>query len=66
MDWGRDSHLWEGVIAGAVIVITWMAMTGGPLPAPLTPALLNVAGAAGAALLVFCGAWLAWRRHVRS
>ena len=64
MDWGRDSHLWEGVIAGVVMVVTWAAMTGSQLTAPLTPALLNAIGVAGVLLLVVCGSWLV-RRHVR-
>ena len=64
MNWGRDSHLWEGVIGGVVMVATWAAMTGGALVAPLTPMLLNIAGAAGLVLVLFCGTWLVWR-HVR-
>jgi putative Ca2+/H+ antiporter (TMEM165/GDT1 family) len=63
MTWGKDRHLWECIIAGVVMAATWMAMTGGPLPAPLTPALLNAIGIAGAALLLVCGAWLMWRRR---
>ena len=63
MTWGKDGHLWEGVIAGVVMAVTWLAMTGGPLPAPLTPALLNAIGIAGVALLLVCGAWLAARRR---
>jgi hypothetical protein len=47
MTWGKDGHLWEGVIAGVVMAVTWVAMTGGLLPAPLTPALLNAIGIAG-------------------
>jgi putative Ca2+/H+ antiporter (TMEM165/GDT1 family) len=62
MDWGRNSHLWEGVIAGLVMVATWAAMTGSQLPAPLTPAILNVIGAAGVILLAVCGTWLGWRK----
>ena len=64
MDWGKDHHLWEGIIAGVVMAVTWAAMTGGRLPAPLTPLLLNIAGLAGVALVLFCGTWLALR-HVR-
>ena len=56
-----SSHLWEGVIAGMVMCATWVAMTGATLPAPLTPALLNAAAAAGAVLLLVCGAVLTWR-----
>ena len=58
MNWGRDSHLWEGVIGGVVMVATWAAMTGGALIAPLTPMLLNIAGAAGAVLVVGAGLML--------
>ena len=56
--------MWEGVIAGVVMAVTWLAMAGTTLPAPLTPALLDAAGIAGVALLLVCGAWLGWRhRH---
>jgi hypothetical protein len=55
------SRLWEGVIAGAVMVVTWAVMTGGPLPAPLAPVFLNAAGAVGLALLLVCGFVLALR-----
>jgi hypothetical protein len=65
MTWGKDRHLWEGIIAGVVMAVTWMAMTGGPLPAPLTPALLNAIGIAGVVVVVVCGAWLV-RRHRRT
>jgi hypothetical protein len=47
------------------MAVTWMAMTGGPLPAPLTPALLNAIGIAGVVVVVVCGAWLV-RRHRRT
>jgi len=58
-----SSHLWEGVIAGTVMAVTWLVMTGGSLPAPLTPVLLDVIGATGVALAVVCGGLLAWRRR---
>jgi hypothetical protein len=64
MTWGKDGHLWEGIIAGVVMAATWLAMTGGTLPAPLTPTMVNTVGIVGAALLLFCGTLLV-RRHRR-
>lgn len=60
MDWGKDRHLWEGVIAGAVMVVTWLG--GSTLAAGVNPAVLNLAGLVGVLLLVVCGSWLLRRR----
>jgi hypothetical protein len=54
MNWGRDRHLWEGVIAGAVMVLSWVLYAGS--------AVAQLAGVAGLLLAVVCGAWLARRR----
>ena len=56
MNWGRDSHLWEGVIAGAVMTLSWVMYSGSQVA--------QLAGVAGLLLIAVCGAWLV-RRHAQ-